>query len=321
MQDRINRRGFIKGAALAGMIAAGPWQAISALESAAASKRKRTLRFAHLTDIHVQPEKRAGIGMMEALRHCQAQKDKPQMIMTGGDLVMDSFGATFDRTKTQWELFLKVLGDNTDLRVEHTLGNHDVWGWNKTSSHTTGSEPNYGKKWAMELLKLQSPYRSFDHAGWHWIVLDSVFPKGDGYTAKLDDAQFEWLSDDLAKTKASTPVIVVSHIPILSACVFFDGDLANSGDWKVPGAWMHTDSVLIKDLFAKHPNVRLCLSGHIHLVDRVEYNGVVYLCNGAVCGNWWNGKYHETSPGYAMLDLYDDGSFDCEYLEWGWKPA
>ncbi|MFN8138803.1 MAG: metallophosphoesterase [Fimbriimonadales bacterium] len=315
MKVKTDRRGFLKGVAAASLAGALPIAA-----NAAAAKR-RSIRFAHMTDFHVMPEKRAGIGMMNSLAHMHRQKDKAEMIVTGGDLVMDAFGATRDRTKTQWEIFTKVLGDHTNLRVEHTLGNHDIWGWSKSGSGATGREPDYGKKWAMELLGLSAPYRSFNHAGWHWIILDSVFPKGEGYTAKLDDAQFEWLTSDLASVPASTPVIVVSHIPILAACAFYDGDLANSGDWKVPGAWMHLDSVRIKDLFSRHPNVKVCLSGHIHLVDRVDYNGVTYLCDGAVCGSWWNGKFHECSPGYAMVNLYDDGSLDREYHEWGWTAG
>jgi len=46
------------------------------------------------------------------------------------------------------------------------------------------------------------------------------------------------------------------------------------------------------------------------LRDRIEYNGVTYLCNGAVSGNWWRGAYQECEPGYALLDLYDDGTFE-----------
>ncbi len=88
----------------------------------------------------------------------------------------------------------------------------------------------------------------------------------------------------------------------------------------VPGSWMHIDARRIKDLFLKHPNVRLCLSGHIHLVDRVEYLGVTYLCNGAVSGGWWKGANQECNPGYGLVDLYDDGTFENRYVEFPWKP-
>ena len=84
--------------------------------------------------------------------------------------------------------------------------------------------------------------------------------------------------------------------------------------WQVPGAWMHIDARRIKDLFYKHRNVKLALSGHMHLLDRLDYNHVTYLCNGAVCGAWWNGDFQETKPGYAIISLYDDGSTGHRYV-------
>jgi hypothetical protein len=77
---------------------------------------------------------------------------------------------------------------------------------------------------------------------------------------------------------------------------------------------MHIDARRIKDVFRQHPNVKVCLSGHIHLQDEVTYLGVKYLCNGAVSGNWWDGAYQEFSPAYAVVDLYDDGSSESEYI-------
>jgi Icc protein len=82
---------------------------------------------------------------------------------------------------------------------------------------------------------------------------------------------------------------------------------------------MHIDARKIKQLFAKHPNVKLCMSGHLHLVDRVDFGGVTYFCNGAVSGNWWKGKRQDCDAGYAVLDLFDDGSFERQYIEYGWK--
>lgn len=282
---------------------------------------RRVLRLAHLTDVHVQPERRAAQGMAACLRHVQAQKDKPALILSGGDCIMDSLGADQARTRVQWELWNKVLRDECSLPIEHCIGNHDVWGWHRKESGATGSEPLYGKKWAMDALGLQRPYRSFDHAGWHFIVLDSTHPAGGTYTARLDDEQFDWLAEDLRKTDSKTPVLVLSHIPILAVCVFFDGENEKSGNWSVPGAWMHTDARRIKELFKKYPNVRLCLSGHEHLVDRVQYLSVTYVCNGAVCGNWWKGSYQEFDAGYALVDLYNDGTFDNNYVTYGWMPA
>lgn len=294
----------------------------SALAAPPPARPGRSLRLAHLTDVHVQPELAADRGLAACLKHVQALDDKPELILCGGDCVMDSFGQTRDRTKLQWDLWHRVLKGECGLPVEACIGNHDVWGWDRKSSGTTGDEPLYGKSWAVEALGLPRRYRSFDRAGWHFVVLDSTQPgaRPNSYTARIDDEQFDWLQKDLEATKKETPVLVLSHIPILSAAVFFDGENSKTGDWQVPGAWMHIDAVKLKDLFVGHPNVKVCLSGHLHLVDRVDYHGVTYLCNGAVCGGWWKGNYHECAPGYAVMDLHPDGSFDRTYIPFGWEP-
>ncbi len=319
MKKRYSRRQVLKmagglaaTAALGGRAAASP--------GAKGPVRKRALRIAHLTDIHVQPERAADQGLIACLHHVQSQPDKPDVIFNSGDTIMDSLAADYTRTEMLWKLWRSILEQECSLPIEHCIGNHDVWGWNREKSGATGAEPLYGKKWAMEALGLSSRYRSFDRAGWHFIFLDSTYPHEETvYTARLDEEQFEWLESDLASVKKGTPVLVFSHIPILCACVFFDGDNEETGNWVVPGAWMHIDARRIKDLFLKHPAVKLCLSGHVHLHDRVDYNGVTYVCNGAVCGGWWKGPYQECEPGYGLVNLYTDGSFDAEYVTYGWK--
>jgi predicted phosphodiesterase len=82
---------------------------------------------------------------------------------------------------------------------------------------------------------------------------------------------------------------------------------------------MHIDARKIKELFRGYPNVRLCISGHMHMVDRVVYNDVTYICDGAVCGAWWNGNQYEFEEGYGVFDLYDDGTFEHQYVPFGWN--
>jgi hypothetical protein len=65
--------------------------------------------------------------------------------------------------------------------------------------------------------------------------------------------------------------------------------------------------------------VKVCLSGHIHLVDRVDYLGVSYLCNGAVSGAWWKGPNQEFGNGYAIVDLFPDGAFTSTYHQFDWR--
>jgi len=167
-------------------------------------------------------------------------------------------------------------------------------------------------------LKLAIPYYSFIKNGWKFIMLDSVHLDMDNtwYIGKLGDEQFAWLQTELQNTPATMPVCVLSHIPILSATLMVDDITDGSNKWEILGGDMHTDTGKIVDLFYLHPNVKLCLSGHIHLRDKVVYNKVTYICNGAVSGAWWEGNKRQTSPGYGLIDFYADGTFTEQYINY-----
>ena len=280
-------------------------------------QKTRVLRIAHMTDFHVMPNGNAPEGMAKALRHAQSQADPPDLIINTGDSIMDSLGADKSNAEAQWQVFQDILKAENKLPIFHAIGNHDVWGWGRQDAETQ-NDPLYGKNMALEKLGLQERYYSFDKAGWHFVVLDSNHlpneVSGGSYIGKLDDEQFSWLENDVAQVDGSTPVCVVSHIPILCACEFFDGPNEETGAWVVPAAWMHIDARRFRGLYLEHPNIRLCLSGHSHQHESLDYLGVKYLTDGAVCGNWWNGAYLDFPPAYVLVDLYDDGSAESLFV-------
>jgi 3',5'-cyclic AMP phosphodiesterase CpdA len=272
-------------------------------------------RFAHLTDLHILTHGNAR-KVRRALHHATHRPNPPKLILTGGDLVYDTMYADEASALKQWEYVKWVFESHRKVPVEHVLGNHDIWGIDRVKSKTTGREPLYGKRLAMEALQLSQTYRSFDQGGWHFILLDDVVPLPDlkTYEGRLDETQFEWLESDLKSVPSQTPVIVLTHIPILGASVFFPPQTTHCTNlYSLPYTMMHGDAQRIVALFEQHSNVKLCLSGHTHLVDRVEYKGVTYMGNGAVCGNWWNGPFQGFMPGYSLIDLHPDGSFGSEY--------
>ena len=339
MFDSMSRREAIKAAMGAGLAAAagaglagcssGQSQGAASPERDAstgkASNGRRSCRIAHLTDMHIQPEKNANVGVSAALAHVQGLKDRPAMIVTGGDTVMDSFDRDRARTALQWDLW-KQSTSSCRIPMRSVLGNHDIWGWNKSKSGTSGNEPGWGKALGVEMLAMPARFYAFDlpresgsRVGWRCLMLDTVQPEGEsGYTAFVDPEQMEWLKSELAA--ANRPggpyLFVVTHIPILSATVFIQKKAGRRTD--VTGGLMHTDAQELKDLFATCPNVRACVSGHLHLLDHVSYNGVEYFCNGAVSGGWWGGKNIDCDAGYAVMDLYDDGRVVREYVNYGW---
>ena len=82
---------------------------------------------------------------------------------------------------------------------------------------------------------------------------------------------------------------------------------------------MHSDAGRLRRLFLNHPRVKVCVSGHIHQVDRVKFTGVTYICDGAVSARWWKGRNAECDEGYGVIDLNPDGTFAHEYVTYGWK--
>lgn len=286
----------------------------SAIGAEPEKKRKRTLRVAHMTDVHVFGQKHAPEGMAACLQHIHNLKDRPDIILNGGDCVMDSMASSEQSVRDQWKIWNTVLKGNLSLPIYHCLGNHDVWGVNKDRAGLTGNEPLFGKKWPMQELGMNDRFYAFTRGGWRFIVLDSIYMLGQDYHGRLDETQFEWLKAELESVPKTTPILILSHISLLSGCVFMDASNKPFTDWEVPAAWVHCDSRRLVPLFYKYPNLKVAISGHQHLRERLEYNGLTYLCNGAVCGNWWNGDYHQTSPGYAILDLYDDGNFEDQYI-------
>ncbi|MBI2514057.1 MAG: metallophosphoesterase [Opitutae bacterium] len=320
----MNRRRFLQqSSALALGAAAGIASPVAFAAPPANPARKRVLRAAHLTDIHVRPDQpdlqHPAAGMAEAIRHAQAQAERPDLLLFGGDCIGDALYTPKDEVLAQWDVWNRVFSTEVKTPAKLCLGNHDIYGWAHKDRAAAERDPAYGKTLAVERLGMKDLYYSFDQSGWHFVVLDSMQPDyatDHHYIARLDEAQFAWLAHDLAATAPATPICVLSHIPIFSAAALFDGPRERGADWVVPGAWMHIDARRIKDLFRQHPNVKVCLSGHLHMEDDVTYLGVRYLCNGAVCGGWWKGKHQEFGPTYALVDFYDDGSVENTFVRY-----
>ncbi|MCC8407514.1 metallophosphoesterase [Mucilaginibacter sp. UR6-1] len=279
--------------------------------AAPSPSRKRVLRVAHLTDVHLKNDLGAPAKFVKCLHHVQQQTPRVDMILNGGDIVFDMNKENMDTINTQWKLYKDVLKNDCSLPVTYCLGNHDIW-WAENNK----GQAIYGKQYSLDQLHLSKPYYSMVKSGWKFIILDSVNLDIDGtwYIGKLGDVQFSWLEQELKNTDPGMPVLIMSHIPILTATNLIEDDIVNR--WQMYGGDMHTDVSKIIKLFYRHPNVKLCLSGHIHLRERLEYNNVTYICDGAVSGAWWNGNRRETAPGYGLIDLYNDGSFDERYVNY-----
>ncbi len=292
----MKRRTFLTNSALAAGACALPASAF-----ALSKKNKPALTIAHITDVHIRPEENIPQRASDWL--AIVKKHKPDFFLNGGDTIHDASygGTTKSRVLEQWAEWDNFRDLISNYEVHSCIGNHDIW-WDDP----TKKDPLYGKKYTVERLQIPGNYYSFSKNGWHFIVLDS---NHSGVT--LGDEQTQWLQKELASLPANTPTLLMSHYPITSIT-----------DSLVGG--QHSDHKELKNLFYQHKDkVRVCVSGHQHMLDRVWYNGVNYFCNGSLSGYWW-GKgdkqsagpqfYLETPPGYAIMKLYADGSVENEYF-------
>jgi 3',5'-cyclic-AMP phosphodiesterase len=306
----MQRKKFLQSISLASVAAALP--SIATAETP--EKKKKYFTAAFISDIHVKPLEAAEAGMKKALQNINTLEKKPDFIINGGDSIMDALAATKERTKIQWDLFNSIMKAENKILVKDCIGNHDIWAWQLKEDVKT--DPLYGKAWWMQQTGNSKTYHSFDYNNWHFIFLDSVQENNGGYIALLDNDQFAWLENDLSNNKEKF-ICIVSHIPIVSFCsAMFFKDMLPNGDWKLSRALLHTDARKIKDLFKKYPNIKTCLSGHIHLQDDVNYLGIKYYCNGAISGNWWSGAFQDFPPAYALFDFYNDGTVERKMVEY-----
>jgi 3',5'-cyclic-AMP phosphodiesterase len=280
-----------------------------------APHKKKVLRIAHLSDMHIYPKKSSFSGVDKLLNTIYSIKEKPDLIINTGDNIMDSLRNDKQNVSRQWRAWNDSFNENIDFDIINCIGNHDVWGWQR-KKNTFSYDKNYGKQWAMNELGLNNRYFSFDLTGWHFIVLDSTHPhpKKQDFIAMLDDDQFEWLARDLKETPVDTPICIASHIPILNFSATFNEQVRPKAKVNInANFWMHRDAERIGRLFTMHKNIILCLSGHVHVHDRINANGIHYITGGAVCGGWWSGRYLFFPPAYAIVDLFDDGTYTYNY--------
>jgi Icc protein len=267
--------------------------------------------FAFLTDIHLQPELNAVEGFQKAIDTINAIN--PDFVLTGGDLVMDVLDQTYGRADSLYDLYEEVSG-GFHMPVYNTLGNHEVYGWHRREAGIE-KQPEFGK--AMYEQRLGKRYYSFDHKGWHFIVLDAVYRSEEGhYIGKIDEEQISWIEQDLQKTGKEMPIVVSVHIPfVTSQTQLTRGSLeANPPDLIITNA----REVL---LHFREYNLKLVLQGHLHYLEDINVNNQVhFITAGAVCGLWWNNKPGSTpEEGFLLVHVDGDG-FTWEYVDYGWTP-
>lgn len=272
------------------------------------SENNESFTFVFMTDIHLQPEKNAVEGFNQAID--SVNKLNPDFVITGGDMVMDVLGQDFERSEMLYNLYKKSL-QQFNMPVYNTMGNHEIFGIYKESG-VERDHPEYGEK--MYEKRIGKRYYSFDHKGWHFIILDGVEDtRESSYIGKIDSVQMEWIRFDLEKLNPETPIIVSVHIPFITVVTqLLEGSLEPNRKTTVI-----TNSREVLELFESY-NLKLVLQGHLHFLEDIYANGTHFITGGAVSSAWWSGPYHGLEEGFLVIKV-SGVDFKWEYVDYGWE--
>jgi predicted phosphodiesterase len=291
MQNRRNFMRKISIAATTTLLA----ENIFAIPPSPAAKKKK-LRFGFITDLHhLQFGKNEEVrmkGFMDAV-----MKENPDFIVQCGDFCRPK---NSDKIMEEWHRFKGPK--------YHVLGNHDM--------------DVCDKQTIMKLWEMPERYYSFDHDGFHFVVMDRNFLKKDDGTlvdyntsnwgplpspkrSFTDTPQLEWLKADLAK--AQNPIIVFMHQPVFLSDFFLE--LGNAED--ILKIFDEANFNAEKD--KTHNKVAAVFMGHDHDDRHGERNGVHYfIINSASYVYTNSGAHYYKDPLYAFITLDPDGKLIIE---------
>ena len=267
------------------------------------------LRLAFYTDVHARQEWETPTALQHAAATINAQT--ADLVIAGGDLITDGFWSTEPVATARWDVYMQ-MHRAIEVDLYPVIGNHDLVAANPKDSSPPADDP---RRIFRDRMGLERSYYSFDAVGYHFIVLDSIHVTRDDlhYHGMIEPEQMAWLKRDLAHTPKSTPIVVVTHIPLLTA--FYSA--TKGGTFPAPKSRVVVNNLEVLEAFKDH-NVPLVLQGHLHVEEMIRWQRTTFIVGGAICGKWWRGAWHGTKEGFNMITL-GRNRFEWEYVEYGWQ--
>ncbi len=281
--------------------------------------KQDTVRVAFTSDLHLSddPSVLSQVEtVIEAIRSSQ-----PHAVFILGDLNSEANSAEALRAE---RIFNEVNQFREKLLVPSycALGNHDIFGWS-AEGDSPSKNPLFGK---LMYEKLMGPrFYSLNIAGFHLIVLDVLggkkLPDRWDYFGWLDEKQQKWLQEDLSSLSHETPLIMLTHIPLVSSLPSLYRDFLHkypSSTHEYQGYQVGVRYVANLDqwfsLLGPFRDITF-ISGHFHLFEEVVLTGrqkrLSFYCPGALCV--WGGDNDiftphlniSFPPGFLLLTLQE----------------
>lgn len=241
-----------------------------------------------ISDLHI-PYGNSNKVFVKALQ--DAKNNQCSAICIAGDVTDRGYDSEYDE-------FMSLMKENTDIPVYCVLGNHDVR-WLKGGFEEA-------KNRFLDKTKMPGIYYDEWINGYHFIFLTSETDAKD--MSYISDTQMNWLSDKLTeKSRIDKPIFLFLHAPLEYTVSFsFPGNLPNS---------YTSDDVQdqkLKDILGQCPQ-SILITGHCH--DDLCFGGTLY--NEKYCTMIRDGAIIEARQG-LIFDIYEDKveirirDFSCE---------
>lgn len=264
--------------------------------------------FAFLTDIHVEFAKNADEGFKAAIKHVNGQK--PDFVVMGGDLIADALGQTEETATKFYELY-NSLKKEFKCPVYDALGNHEEFGIYPRSGVSRDHEL-YGHQMYEKFVR--DRYYAFNEQGWRFYILDPVEETLDRqYVGGVDSVQLDWIRKDLESVDPETPIVITTHIPLLTSFSQIRGGAMAQNS---RGLVVENSKEVLK-AFEGH-NLKLVLQGHLHILEEAYINDITFITGGAVSAMWWDGPKEGMEEGYVLLKVKGE-EIDWEYVDYQWE--
>ncbi|MDP6342455.1 MAG: metallophosphoesterase [Alphaproteobacteria bacterium] len=307
MSQALSRRRLLYSLAAGGGLLAAP--ALARTEWTVRGSEQGRLRLAFYSDVHAHLGRGAPQAVMQAAAAINAQQ--PDLVFGGGDLIHGGFNATMAEAAPRWDLYMAM---HDAIRGEHhaVIGNHDLVAARPDDGSPPIADP---KAEYRRRLGRSRTFWSFDALGYHFMLLDSVRVSGDDYQyyGWISRRQREWIHRELSGLPRAKPIVVVLHIPLLTAYY----GAVEGGTVTPPPNRVVVNNLPVLELFADH-NLVLVLQGHLHVKELLRWRGTTFIMGGAICGRWWTGPNHGTVEGFNTITL-DHDRIAWQYLDYGWQ--
>ncbi|HRP33963.1 MAG TPA: metallophosphoesterase [Agriterribacter sp.] len=271
---------------------------------------KQEYSFVFMTDLHIKHDPFVLSEFSRLIDTINSMK--VDFVLTGGDQVFDVMRGNVKKGDSLFTLYKEQIA-KIKVPVHSCMGNHELFGiYPESDIDSTHSDYKYG----MFKRYLGNPYYSFNHKGWHFIVLNVLDVANKKYIGRVDEKQIAWLKQDLAQVDAGTPVVVAAHLPFVSS--FYQVYPPKDGSDK-DRPWISNRNEILQ-LFKQH-QLKMVLQGHTHWLEDVNVeNRTHFITGGAVAGRpSWRGNNHG-QRGFLLFSVKGD-TFSWKFIEYGSKKS